>query len=55
MKEFTKGLRCECVGTGLCRVTDIQPGDVRTDLVKQNSDKEAAEKIGSDNKYSRRY
>jgi len=43
--EFTKGLRCECVGTGI-RVTEVQPGDVRTDLLMENKDKEAAEKVG---------
>lgn len=43
--EFSKGLRCECVGTGI-RVTELLPGDVRTDLIMQNSDKEAAEKMG---------
>lgn len=43
--EFTKGLRCECVGTGV-RVTEILPGDVRTDLIMQNSDKEVADKLG---------
>jgi NADP-dependent 3-hydroxy acid dehydrogenase YdfG len=43
--EYSKGLRCELVGTGV-RVTELQPGDVRTDLIVQNSDKEAAEKVG---------
>ena len=42
---FSKGLRAECVGTGL-RVTDIQPGDTATNLIMTNSDKEAAEKMG---------
>jgi len=42
---FTKGLRAECVGTGL-RVTDIQPGDTATNLILKNSDAEAAEKLG---------
>merc|ERR1719491_934939 len=42
---FTKGLRCECVGTGL-RVTDIQPGDTATNLMLTNSDQEAAKKMG---------
>lgn len=42
---FTKGLRAECVGTGL-RVTDIQPGDTATNLIMKNSDAEAAEKLG---------
>jgi NADP-dependent 3-hydroxy acid dehydrogenase YdfG len=42
---FTKGLRAECVGTGL-RVTDVQPGDVATNLIMKNSDQEAADKVG---------
>ena len=42
---FSKGLRAECVGTGV-RVTDIQPGDVATNLIVANTDKEAAERIG---------
>merc|ERR1719162_2949216 len=41
---FTKGLRAECVGTGL-RVTDIQPGDTATNLIQTNSDQEAARKM----------
>mmetsp|Transcript_26665 Transcript_26665/g.56133 ORF Transcript_26665/g.56133 Transcript_26665/m.56133 type:complete len:277 (+) Transcript_26665:63-893(+) len=43
--EFSKGLRCELVGTGV-RVTELQPGDIRTDLIVNNKDKEAAEKVG---------
>lgn len=43
--EFTKGLRCELVKTGV-RVTEILPGDVRTGLVMNNDDKEAADKVG---------
>jgi len=43
--SFTMGLRAECVGTGV-RVTEILPGDVRTNLVMTNRDKEAAEKTG---------
>jgi len=42
---LSKGLRAESVGTGV-RVTDIQPGDVATNLIMQNTDKEAAEKVG---------
>jgi len=42
---FSKGLRAECVGTGL-RVTDVQPGDTATNLIMKNSDPEAAEKLG---------
>lgn len=45
VQVFTKGLRAECVGTGL-RVTDIQPGDVATNLIMKNSDQEAADKVG---------
>lgn len=45
VKEFTKGLRAECVGTGV-RITDIQPGDVRTDLIVNNTDSDAADKVG---------
>eukprot|EP00238_Polyblepharides_amylifera_P003638 CAMPEP_0196578884 /NCGR_PEP_ID=MMETSP1081-20130531/11609_1 /TAXON_ID=36882 /ORGANISM="Pyramimonas amylifera, Strain CCMP720" /LENGTH=257 /DNA_ID=CAMNT_0041898271 /DNA_START=86 /DNA_END=859 /DNA_ORIENTATION=- len=41
----SKGLRKELVGTNI-RVTDIQPGDVATDLVMRNSDQEAAEQAG---------
>lgn len=42
---FSKGLRAECVGTGI-RVTDVQPGDTATNLIMKNSDAEAAEKLG---------
>jgi len=42
---FSKGLRAECVGTGL-RVTDIQPGDTATNLIVKNDDAEAAAKMG---------
>eukprot|EP00933_Yihiella_yeosuensis_P070931 TRINITY_DN790_c1_g1_i1.p1 TRINITY_DN790_c1_g1~~TRINITY_DN790_c1_g1_i1.p1 ORF type:complete len:379 (-),score=77.46 TRINITY_DN790_c1_g1_i1:82-1152(-) len=45
VRTFSKGLRAECVGTGL-RVTDIQPGDTATNLVLRNTDQEAAAKIG---------
>lgn len=37
IQVFTKGLRAECVGTGI-RVTDIQPGDVKTNLIVNNDD-----------------
>lgn len=43
---FSKGLRAECVGTGL-RVTDIQPGDTATNLIVKNDDAEAAAKMGA--------
>ena len=36
---FTKGLRAECVGTGI-RCTDVQPGDTATNLIMKNSDAE---------------
>lgn len=42
---FTKGLRAECMGTGL-RVTDIQPGDTATNLILHNTDSEAAGRLG---------
>eukprot|EP00300_Choanocystis_sp_HF-7_P025682 c27775_g1_i1.p1 GENE.c27775_g1_i1~~c27775_g1_i1.p1 ORF type:complete len:265 (-),score=66.42 c27775_g1_i1:35-829(-) len=42
---FSKGLRAECVGTGV-KVTDIQPGDVATNLIVNNTDREAAAKLG---------
>merc|ERR1719424_888465 len=45
VNTFSKGLRAECVGTGV-RVTDIQPGDTATNLIMQNSDQEAADKLG---------
>ena len=32
VQMFSKGLRAECVGSGV-RVTDIQPGDVKTNLI----------------------
>ena len=38
-------MRAECVGTGI-RVTDLQPGDVKTNLIMNNDDPEAAEKVG---------
>ena len=43
--SFCTGLRCELVGSGV-RVSEIQPGDVRTDLIVKNSDAEAASKVG---------
>jgi len=42
---FSKSLRAECVGTGI-KVTDIQPGDTATNLIMENTDKEAASKVG---------
>eukprot|EP00746_Dinoflagellata_sp_MGD_P125528 gnl/MRDRNA2_/MRDRNA2_60289_c0_seq1.p1 gnl/MRDRNA2_/MRDRNA2_60289_c0~~gnl/MRDRNA2_/MRDRNA2_60289_c0_seq1.p1 ORF type:complete len:313 (+),score=38.90 gnl/MRDRNA2_/MRDRNA2_60289_c0_seq1:70-1008(+) len=45
VNTFSKSLRGECVGTGI-RVTDIQPGDTATNLVMENTDTEAAGKVG---------
>jgi NADP-dependent 3-hydroxy acid dehydrogenase YdfG len=45
IQMFSKGLRAECVGSGI-RVTDIQPGDVKTNLIMNNDDEEAAKKVG---------
>ncbi|EER17705.1 oxidoreductase, putative [Perkinsus marinus ATCC 50983] len=42
---FSKSLRAETVGTGI-RVTELQPGDVGTDLVVNNTDVDAANTIG---------
>eukprot|EP00928_Gymnodinium_smaydae_P087467 TRINITY_DN71726_c0_g1_i1.p1 TRINITY_DN71726_c0_g1~~TRINITY_DN71726_c0_g1_i1.p1 ORF type:complete len:312 (-),score=73.49 TRINITY_DN71726_c0_g1_i1:91-1026(-) len=42
---FSKSVRAECVGTGI-RVTDVQPGDTATNLIMDNTDKEAAGKVG---------
>ncbi|CAE8595588.1 unnamed protein product [Polarella glacialis] len=45
IQVLSKGLRAEAVGTGV-RVTDVQPGDVATDLIVNNTDSEAAAKVG---------
>jgi thioester reductase-like protein len=45
VNTFSRGLRAECVGSGI-RVTDIQPGDTATNLIMQNTDQEAADKVG---------
>lgn len=45
VQVFSKSLRCELVGSNV-RVTDLQPGDVRTNLVMQNSDADALAKVG---------
>lgn len=42
---FSKSVRAECVGTGI-RVTDLQPGDTATNLIMENTDTEAAGKVG---------
>ena len=45
VQDFSKSLRCELVNSNV-RVTDLQTGDVRTNLVMQNSDSEALQKVG---------
>lgn len=45
VEAMSEGLRREVVGTGL-KVTTIQPGDCATDLIMNNTDKEAAEEQG---------
>lgn len=45
VQVFSKSLRCELVNSNV-RVTDLQPGDVRTNLVMQNSDVEALRIVG---------
>ncbi|CBN76651.1 non ribosomal peptide synthase [Ectocarpus siliculosus] len=45
VEAMSEGLRREVVGTGL-KVTTIQPGDCATDLVMNNTDKEAADEQG---------
>jgi NADP-dependent 3-hydroxy acid dehydrogenase YdfG len=45
VNTFSKSVRAECVGTGV-RVTDIQPGDTATNLIMENTDSEAAGKVG---------
>lgn len=45
VEALSEGTRRELVGTGL-RVTTIQPGDCRTDLVMNNTDKEACKAMG---------
>eukprot|EP00746_Dinoflagellata_sp_MGD_P062038 gnl/MRDRNA2_/MRDRNA2_26156_c0_seq1.p1 gnl/MRDRNA2_/MRDRNA2_26156_c0~~gnl/MRDRNA2_/MRDRNA2_26156_c0_seq1.p1 ORF type:complete len:276 (+),score=61.25 gnl/MRDRNA2_/MRDRNA2_26156_c0_seq1:88-915(+) len=45
IQVLSKGLRAEAVGTGV-RITDIQPGDVGTDIYMNNTDSEAAKKVG---------
>eukprot|EP00933_Yihiella_yeosuensis_P020005 TRINITY_DN16130_c4_g1_i1.p1 TRINITY_DN16130_c4_g1~~TRINITY_DN16130_c4_g1_i1.p1 ORF type:complete len:308 (+),score=57.32 TRINITY_DN16130_c4_g1_i1:82-1005(+) len=42
---FSKSMRAECVGTGV-RVTDVMPGDTATNLIMENTDSEAAGKVG---------
>ena len=45
VEALSEATRRELVGTGL-RVTTIQPGDCATDLVRNNSDKEALDSLG---------
>lgn len=45
VETMSEGLRRELVGSGV-KVTTIQPGDCATDLVMNNTDKEAAEEQG---------
>jgi len=46
VQQIGEGLRRELVGTGV-KVTDVQPGDVKTSLVvNSGADPEAAEKMG---------
>lgn len=42
---LSQSLRGEFRGTGI-KVTDVQPGDVRTDLVRTNSDTATLEELG---------
>jgi NADP-dependent 3-hydroxy acid dehydrogenase YdfG len=45
VQTFSKSLRCELVNTNV-RVTDLQPGDCRTNLVMNNTDTDALGKVG---------
>jgi NADP-dependent 3-hydroxy acid dehydrogenase YdfG len=45
VQTFSKSLRCELVNTNV-RVTDLQPGDTRTNLVQENTDSAALDKVG---------
>ena len=42
---LSQNLRNECRGKGI-RITDIQPGDVRTDLIHNNTDTQALNALG---------
>ncbi|MCV6636174.1 SDR family NAD(P)-dependent oxidoreductase [Candidatus Albibeggiatoa sp. nov. NOAA] len=42
---LSQSLRSEFRGTGI-KVTDVQPGDVRTDIVKTNSDTKTLQELG---------
>jgi NADP-dependent 3-hydroxy acid dehydrogenase YdfG len=45
VEALSTGTRAELIGTGL-RITTIQPGDCKTELVMNNTDKEALEELG---------
>ena len=45
MEALSTGTRAELIGTGL-RVTTIQPGDCKTELVMNNTDEEALKELG---------
>ena len=45
VEALSEATRRELVGTGL-RITTIQPGDCATDLVRNNTDKEALDSLG---------
>ena len=45
IEAMSEGARRELVGTGV-RITNIQPGDVATDLIMKNTDQAAADAMG---------
>lgn len=45
VQQVAEGMRRELVGSGI-RITDVQPGDVKTGLVLHNTDEEAAKQMG---------
>jgi NADP-dependent 3-hydroxy acid dehydrogenase YdfG len=45
VEALSTGTRAELIGTGV-RVTTIQPGDCKTELVMNNTDKEALQELG---------
>lgn len=45
VEALSTGTRQELIGSGL-RITTVQPGDCKTDLVKNNTDKEALDALG---------
>nr|XP_002741323.1 PREDICTED: dehydrogenase/reductase SDR family member 11-like [Saccoglossus kowalevskii] len=50
VEAMSSALRQELIGTGV-KVTTIQPGDVKTDLAAENTDKEAIEKYDMSSTY----